>query len=59
MTRTLSYNEDDFETILDGTGLHGWKMCGPGSFVSGQKMIISEGGMGLLWYTRRSFGTLS
>jgi hypothetical protein len=38
--------EDGFETILDGTSLHGWKMCGPGIFVPWQSMIISNGGMG-------------
>ena len=55
MTGTSYSNEDDFETILDGTSLRGWKMCGPGTFVPGQRMIISEGGMGLLWYTKKKF----
>ena len=55
-----SYDDDedsdyDFETILDGTNLHGWKMCGPGMFVLGHRMIISKGGMGLLWYTKKKF----
>ena len=55
MTRTSYGNEDDFETVLDGTSLHGWKMCGPGTFVPSQRIIISEGGMGLLWYTKKKF----
>jgi 3-keto-disaccharide hydrolase len=55
VTGTSYDNEDDFETILDGTSLHGWKMCGPGTFVPSQRMIISEGGMGLLWYTKKKF----
>jgi hypothetical protein len=55
VTGTSYDNEDDFETILDGTSLHGWKMCGSGTFVPGQRMIISEGGMGLLWYTKKKF----
>ncbi|HKH89951.1 MAG TPA: DUF1080 domain-containing protein [Nitrososphaera sp.] len=55
MTGTSYDNEDDFETILDGISLHGWKMCGPGTFVPSQRMIISEGGMGLLWYTKKKF----
>ena len=55
-----SYDDDedadyDFEIILDGTNLHGWKMCGQGMFVLGRKMIISKGGMGLLWYTKKKF----
>jgi hypothetical protein len=57
MVETLDNDEDDhdFETILDGTNLHGWKMCGQGMFVLRQKMIISKGGMGLLWYTKKRF----
>jgi hypothetical protein len=51
-----SYNDEDhFETILDGANLYGWKMCGPGSFVSAKSMIISNGGMGLLWYAKQKF----
>jgi hypothetical protein len=48
-------NDHSFETILDGTNLHGWKMCGKGEFVVANKMIISKGGMGLLWYTKKKF----
>jgi hypothetical protein len=47
--------DDDFETILDDSSLHGWKMCGPGMFVLEHRMIISKGGMGLLWYTKKKF----
>jgi hypothetical protein len=52
-----SYDDEDndFETILDGTSMHGWKMCGPGKFILGNKRITSEGGMGLLWYTKKKF----
>ena len=45
----------DFDTILDCTNLDGWKMCGPGMFVLEDRMIISWGGMGLLWYTKKKF----
>jgi hypothetical protein len=53
-----SYEDEDdydFETILDGTSLDGWQMCGQGIFALGDKMIISSGGMGLLWYTKKKF----
>lgn len=53
-----SYDDQDdydFETILDGTRLDGWKMCGQGMFALENNMIISSGGMGLLWYTRKKF----
>jgi hypothetical protein len=49
------HHDDDFETVLDGTNLQGWKMCGPDTFVIEDKMIVSEGGMGLLWYTNKKF----
>jgi hypothetical protein len=48
-------NDQNFKTILDGTCLHGWKMCGPGGFDLIDNMIISSGGMGLLWYTKKKF----
>jgi len=52
---TDASHDYEFETILDGTNLHGWKMCGQGTFVLGRNMITSSGGMGLLWYTKRKF----
>ncbi len=55
MTRNPYDDGDDFETILDGAILHDWKMCGPGAFSLGPEMIISNGGMGLLWYTKKKF----
>jgi hypothetical protein len=48
-------NEKIFKTILDGTSLHGWKMCGPGKFDLIDGMTISNGGMGLLWYEEKKF----
>ena len=58
--RTLSKNNsneehENFKTIFDGTSLHGWKMCGPGRFDLIDNLIVSNGGMGLLWYTKKKF----
>jgi hypothetical protein len=51
-----AYDDDYyFETILDGASLNSWKMCGPGMFLPEERMIISKGGMGLLWYTKKKF----
>ena len=47
--------EVNFETILDYTRFHGWKMCGPGRFDLVENAIVSNGGMGLLWYTEKQF----
>ena len=57
---TLSKNDsneehENFRTIFDGTSLNGWKMCGPGRFDLIDNLIISNGGMGLLWYTKKKF----
>jgi hypothetical protein len=58
MTGSAYYDDQhhhDFKTLFDDTSLHGWKMCGPGRFVLENRMAISEGGMGLLWYTKKRF----
>lgn len=47
--------EENFKTILDCTHLHGWNMCGPGRFDLVDNTIVSNGGMGLLWYTEKQF----
>lgn len=48
-------DEEGFETIFGGANLHGWKMCGRGMFVLEKRMMITKGGMGLLWYTKKKF----
>jgi hypothetical protein len=49
-------NDHGFETLLDPiNNMHGWKMCGQGAFLREHNMIISKGGMGLLWYTKKKF----
>ena len=55
------YNdEDEFETIFDGTSLLGWKMCGRGMFVLEERMMITKGGMGLaVVYEEKVFGLYS
>jgi hypothetical protein len=42
--------------LWNGKNLDGWKHVGPGKFVIEGGLLKSEGGMGLLWYTRRKFG---
>jgi len=38
--------------LFDGKDLNGWQQVGPGSFVVRDGMMKTEGGMGMLWYTR-------
>jgi hypothetical protein len=38
--------------IFNGRDLSGWEHVGPGSFVVDGGVLKTEGGMGLLWYTK-------
>jgi hypothetical protein len=42
--------------LFNGKDLSGWQMAGPGSFAVADGVMHTEGGMGLLWYTRETFG---
>jgi hypothetical protein len=46
----------DWRPLFNGRDLSGWKMVGPGRFVVEDGMMKTEGGMGLLYYTREKFG---
>jgi len=38
--------------LFNGNNLEGWQQAGPGSFVVKDGMMMTDGGMGMLWYTR-------
>jgi hypothetical protein len=42
--------------IFNGNDLAGWEHVGPGKMVVENGVIRTEGGMGLLWYTREKLG---
>jgi len=42
--------------LFNGKNLEGWGHVGPGSFVVRDGILETEGGMGLLWYTREKIG---
>src|SRR5262245_6161071 len=42
--------------LFNGKNLDGWKQAGPGRFVVTNGLLKTEGGMGLLWYTRSKIG---
>lgn len=46
----------EWRPIFNGKDLDGWKHVGPGRFVIENGALRTEGGMGLLWYTREKFG---
>lgn len=49
--------EVGFKRIYDGSNLSDWKQAGPGGFIHSDKdgSILSDGGMGLLWYPLCSY----
>src|SRR4051794_6258979 len=46
----------DAKPLFDGKSLDGWEHVGPGRFVVEDGMLRTEGGMGLLWYSREKLG---
>ena len=42
--------------LFNGKSLDGWEHVGPGSMVVEDGMMKTEGGMGLLWYSREKIG---
>jgi len=47
---------DGWRPLFDGKSLDGWEHVGPGKMVLEDGTIRTEGGMGLLWYTKEKFG---
>lgn len=47
---------EGFTPLFDGKGLDGWEHVGPGRFVVEDGQLRTEGGMGLLWYSREKLG---
>lgn len=42
--------------LFNGKNIKGWQHIGPGRFVLEDGLLKTEGGMGLLWYTKEKFG---
>lgn len=49
--------EKDWKQLWDGKTLEGWEHVGPGGFTIEDGLLKTDGGMGLLWFTKRKFGT--
>ena len=45
-------DEDAWRPLFNGKSLDGWEHVGPGRMVLEDGLLRTEGGMGLLWYTR-------
>ncbi|TDE55695.1 DUF1080 domain-containing protein [Nonomuraea mesophila] len=46
-------------TTLYGGSTAGWSQAGPGSFANSDATLTSQGGMGMLWYDAKEFGSYS
>ncbi len=52
-------SSSDWRPLFDGRTLDGWEHVGPGEFVVADGVLRTDGGMGLLWYSREKHsGTL-
>lgn len=44
-----------WKQLFNGKDLNGWQMTGPGSFVIEDSLLVTRGGMGLLYYKEQPF----
>ncbi len=51
-----SGSSSEWRPLFDGRTLDGWDHVGPGKFVVEDGHLRTEGGMGLLWYSREKLG---
>jgi hypothetical protein len=49
-------DDSGWRPLFNGKDLDGWEHVGPGKMLLEDGLIRTEGGMGLLWYTREKFG---
>jgi Domain of Unknown Function (DUF1080) len=47
---------ESWRPLFDGKSLDGWEHIGPGKLVLEDGLLRTEGGMGLLWYTKEKLG---
>ncbi|MCH7837444.1 MAG: DUF1080 domain-containing protein [Chloroflexi bacterium] len=52
-------DEQQRRQLFNGRDLTGWEMAGKGSFTVQDGLLLTSGGMGLLWYSEAKFGDVS
>jgi len=55
---TYKGQQNEWKQLFNGTNLDGWEHIGPGSFEVKDSVLITQGGMGLLWYPGQKFGNV-
>jgi len=56
MSGSKSSGDKGWLPIFDGTSKDGWAMAGPGELKLENGELVTYGGMGLLWYSKKMFG---
>ncbi|WP_433394880.1 ThuA domain-containing protein [Streptomyces sp. CA-146814] len=59
MTEADCRPEAGYTTLFGSSGAAGWKQAGPGFFADSDHTLTSRGGLGLLWYQAREYGSYS
>ncbi len=49
-------SKKDWTAIFNGKDTKGWEMTGPGQLKLVNKELVTEGGMGMLWYSAKKYG---
>lgn len=52
-------SEAERRQLFNGRDLTGWQMLGRGGFRVEDELLLTEGGMGLLWYKEEALGNVS
>src|SRR5262245_22649410 len=52
----LAAQSNNWTPLFNGKDLTGWQHVGPGEVAVDSGVMVTKGGMGLLWYTPRKFG---
>jgi hypothetical protein len=57
-SKPAAQSPDEWRALFDGKSLDGWEHIGPGKMLLKDGLIQTQGGMGLLWYTKEKFGNV-
>jgi hypothetical protein len=58
VSSSLAEQPGKWRSLFNGKDLDGWSHVGPGSFGVENGALKTNGGMGLLWYTREQLGNV-
>jgi len=56
VARSAAAADGTWKQLFDGKDTAGWEHVGPGGFTVQDGLLVTQGGMGLLWFTGEKFG---